>query len=505
MKKILDPTKIKKVLEKKYKKSRVGMCHGVFDLLHIGHIKHFEEAKKISDILIVSVTADEFVNKGPNRPAFSENLRMESLAALSCVDFVCLSDSATAIKNLKIIKPNFYIKGIEYKEIKNDLTGEIYNEIKAVKKMRSKIVYTKGITSSSSKIINQFLQNQTESQKIFLDRIKKLYSFKDIKHEIENFKKNTALVLGETIIDEYNFTEAIGKSGKEPNLVLRDLNSEQFIGGAAAIATNLAQFCKKVFFLTMIGNNSEYLKDIKKKLPKNVKLIFIKKRGSPTIIKKRYLDSISKNKLFGIYKINDEYLKYDQEKLLIKKYEKYEKKSDMIVVSDYGHGFITKKLSQKITNSKKFVALNAQINANNIGYHSLVNYKKINCVIINERELRHEMRDRTNDIKKLSIKFAYNQKVSDLIVTRGSEGAILYSSAQKKFFSCPPFAHKIIDKIGSGDSMLALSSIALKVSKNKKLSLLIGSLAAAESIKNFGNKKTIDRESLLKSISHILK
>ena len=63
----------KKIKDLKKNKKKIVLCHGVFDLLHPGHFKHFKTAKNYGDILIVSVTADNFVNKGPDRPAFNEN------------------------------------------------------------------------------------------------------------------------------------------------------------------------------------------------------------------------------------------------------------------------------------------------------------------------------------------------------------------------------------------------------------------------------------------------
>ncbi len=505
MNKILNTATLKNYLKKKFKSKSIGMCHGVFDVLHIGHIKHFEHAKKISDILVVSVTADDFVNKGPNRPAFNQNLRMQAVAALKDVDFVCLSNSKTAIKNLNILKPNYYIKGKEYKDVSNDVTGEIKNEINTLKKNRGKIYYTQGITSSSSMLLNKFFKNYSHDQEQFLSKIKKKSTFDSIKKLINNHEKTTALVVGETIVDQYNFTEAVGKSGKEPNLVLRDIKTEQYLGGAVAIAANLAQFCKKVYLLTLLGQNLEFAKDIRSKLPKNVSICFIKKKNSPTIVKKRYLDIFSKNKLFGVYKINDDILDLKEEKVLKEKFETFQKKSNLIVVSDYGHGFITRKISEKISNSKKFVALNAQINANNVGYHSLKNYKNINFVIINERELRHEFRDRNGNLKILIKNFCKKQKIQDLIVTRGSLGAILYNKSENSFYHCPAFADKVLDKVGSGDTMLTQSSMTLTNSKDRNLSLLLGSLAAAEAVKNFGNKNTITKENFLKSIQHLLK
>ena len=116
------------------------------------------------------------------------------------------------------------------------------------------------------------------------------------------------LVIGETIIDQYVFCDALGKSGKEPILVLREMESEEYLGGAAAICRHLSSFCKNVTLLSMIGEKKEYLKKIKTNLPKNIFFEYINKKNSPTIVKKRYLDHVGNNKVIGVYKINDENL-----------------------------------------------------------------------------------------------------------------------------------------------------------------------------------------------------
>ena len=87
-------------------------CHGVFDLLHIGHIKHLEAARQLGDLLVVTTTPDRFVNKGPHRPAFPEKLRAEALASLACVDFVAVTEWPTAVETIQIVRPSLYVKGI---------------------------------------------------------------------------------------------------------------------------------------------------------------------------------------------------------------------------------------------------------------------------------------------------------------------------------------------------------------------------------------------------------
>src|SRR5215510_1323536 len=91
---------------------KIVHCHGVFDLLHIGHIKHLEAARKLGDLLVVTLTPDRFVNKGPHRPAFPERLRAEALASLSCVSFVAVNEWPTAVETIERLRPNFYVKGV---------------------------------------------------------------------------------------------------------------------------------------------------------------------------------------------------------------------------------------------------------------------------------------------------------------------------------------------------------------------------------------------------------
>ncbi len=79
----------------------VGLVHGVFDFIHIGHIEHFREARKHCKKLIASVTTDKFVNKGPNRPAFSIKERVNFLKSISHIDEVLISNNETAIQSIK--------------------------------------------------------------------------------------------------------------------------------------------------------------------------------------------------------------------------------------------------------------------------------------------------------------------------------------------------------------------------------------------------------------------
>ncbi len=494
--------KIKKI---KSSGKKIGLCHGVFDLLHIGHINHFLEAKKHCDILVVSLTKDEFINKGPNRPVFKIENRLKFLSNLNCVDFVYVSNKNSAIDAIKNIRPNFYFKGPDYKVLKDDITGKIYQEIKEINKIGGKIIFTDSKTYSSSKILNENFDIFTNIQNRFIKKIKKKIEVKNLIKKLSILTKTKSLVIGEVIIDQYIFTNAIGKSGKEPVLMLNELRSEKYIGGSAAIANNLSGFCKKINLTSTIGENKDNLNFIKKKLSKNIKTYFVNKKNSTTILKTRYVDNINTNKIFGTYKFNDDLVDKREENKLIHYFKKLAVKSDLVVVSDYGHGMISERYAKTICKSKKFTALNAQINAANIGYHGLKKYRNLDFVIINESELRHELRNRHEDIKSLMIQLSTDKNIKYLTVTSGKSGALLYQKKKKKFFFCPAFASKVIDKIGSGDTMMAIMSLCLKEGIEEELSLFLGSLAAAISVENFANKAVLKNEDLIKTLQHILK
>ena len=127
-----------------------------------------------------------------------------------------------------------------------------------------RIIYTQDMTFSSTNLLNRYGNNKSNSQNLFIKKIKKNYTFLKIRKLIEDFKNIKVLIIGETIIDQYVFCEALGMSGKEPMLVLRNIKSEDYLGGAAAISRHLSSFCKDVSLLSMIGEKEEHLKEIKR-------------------------------------------------------------------------------------------------------------------------------------------------------------------------------------------------------------------------------------------------
>ncbi len=147
---------------------RVVLCHGTFDLMHTGHIRYLQRAKQEGDALLVTVTGDAYVNKGPGRPVFNEHLRAENLAALACVDFVAVNHAVSAVEALREIRPSIYAKGSDYRSHGDDVTGNIAREQEAVEAHGGHIFYTDEITFSASNLLNEHFNVFPPETKEFL-------------------------------------------------------------------------------------------------------------------------------------------------------------------------------------------------------------------------------------------------------------------------------------------------------------------------------------------------
>ncbi len=483
---------------------KVVHCHGVFDLLHIGHIKYLQAAKELGDILVVTLTPDKYVNKGPSRPAFPEVLRGESLMALDIVDFVGLNNWPTAIETIKQLKPDLYVKGPDYKQAKNDLTGNISKEAEAVRSVGGNMEFTDTPTSSSTELINQYLPVFTPEQQVYLDKIKTKYSEAEILGYFEKMTDLKVLLVGEIILDEYVYCTALGKSGKEPIIVTQKISQDMYAGGVLAVANHVSGFTKKARLFSYLGENGSYSNFIKNHIMDNVSMDCIRKSGSPTIVKRRYVDAYSKTKQFGVYEINDELISDQEEAEFCRRLEKSLPNYDMVIVTDYGHGLITPKVVDLITENAKFLAVNTQSNAANVGYYTIPRYRHSDFVSIHEGELRQEYRSRTRDIRELAQKLQAELNCKNMVITRGSYGSLSFANGDG-FIECPAFANKIVDRIGAGDTLLAMAALCRAVDMPMDLTLLMGNLAGAHAVATIGNETALSKVQMLKTVTTCLK
>lgn len=503
--KVIDIKSLKK-LKEKHKRKKIVLCHGVFDLLHVGHINYFQSAKKLGDILVVSVTEDKFVNKGPGRPAFTILNRVKFLKEINLIDYVCVSNDITSEKIIKNLKPDFYCKGIEYNVKKSYKDINLKKELKALKTIKGKYHTINEPSFSSSKYINENeLQNISSDCKKFVNSLRNEFQQSEINNFLDNIKDKKILILGETIIDKYITTEAIGKSGKEPMMVVQQKKKIKFLGGVGYIANLCSSFVKEVKMISFLGDRNSEKKYVLNKLNKKIKHHLLIKKNSPTITKTRYLDDYRKTKMLGVYELNDDLISKHEETKLYKILKSNLNKYDIIIVADYGHGIITEKIRNLIIKYSKKLFLNTQINSFNRGYHTVFKYKKMNSYIINESELRYELKDRSSSLEYLTKKLFKKISLKNIIVTRGRWGAKIFNSRNKNVISCPAFNENTIDTVGAGDTFFALFSLSLGSNVNKRIGLLISSLAASYSVDQLGNILTFNFNILKKHLSHIFK
>lgn len=135
----------------------IGLCAGCFDLIHSGHIEHFILAKSICATLVVSVTPDKFVTKGPGRPYFNHQDRAKIVDAIGCVDYVLCDiwDDRTAMTAIRHIKPAIYFKGLEYASKSTEIGSDIYDEVSLVKSLGGRTEFVSGKVFSSTALLSE--------------------------------------------------------------------------------------------------------------------------------------------------------------------------------------------------------------------------------------------------------------------------------------------------------------------------------------------------------------
>ncbi len=490
--------------EKRVKGKKIVLCLGVFDLLHPGHIRHLQEAKKFGDILVVAVTANKYVNKGPDRPVFTEELRMESVEAIECVDYVCLNNYSGGIEVIGQIKPHCYVKGVEYKEQDQDITGKIELERKEVERHQGKLVYTEDIVFSSSKLLNSYFNESSKEFKFYIKNFKLNYSINQVIECVDDLKNLNVLVIGDAIIDQYIYVDPMGVSGKGTHLVARCKDQDTFLGGSFAVANHVAAFTPNVTLLTAVGkesDTSDYLA-----LQKDINREFLYLEESQTLLKRRYVQRDGKNltKLFETYSSHDNHLNEFQEGQIETYLDKYASEFDLVIVCDFGNGLLSPKLNTAISKVPSFLSVNTQINSGNRGYHVVTKYDRADYISLNEPELRLTTHDLHSDLSILVSEVAESMKCSYISVTQGVNGVILYDQAQA-FSQVPALTQKVVDRVGAGDSYFALSSLAFAKGYDSKMAGFLGSTAAALDVQIIGNKKCVEKIPFLKYATTLLK
>jgi bifunctional ADP-heptose synthase (sugar kinase/adenylyltransferase) len=311
------------------------------------------------------------------------------------------------------------------------------------------------------------------------------------------------LLVGEAIIDEYHYCQAIGKSSKEPTLVVRMLSEERFAGGILAVTNHVAGFADGVGVVTFLGARAPDEEFVRERLPRHVEKMFLRRPEGGTIVKRRFVESYFLTKLFEVYDFADVPMSDAESDALCRSLRESLPRYDVVVVFDYGHGMLTQPAIALLCGGARFLAVNTQSNAGNLGFHTISRYPKADYVCIAEHELRLDMRSREGDLRGLAEDVIRRLGCSRLVVTRGSRGALCYDRGQG-FVDVPSFANKVVDRVGAGDAFLSVTALCAARDAPAELLGFVGNVVAADAVATVGHRTTTDRHALVERVGAVL-
>lgn len=491
------------MVKKNNKKKIIGLAHGVFDVLHSGHLLHFEECKKYCDTLIVSVTDDKYVKKGPNRPFFNSRERLRLLKSIKFVDKVLINKDFTPIKLINKIKPDYYFKGKDYINPSDDYTGNIIKEKKTVEKNGGRLFVTDTKLRSSSSIINKDFNGLGKDLIDSLNSINKQSIIKFFKNHKGIKSNKKILIFGEPIVDKYTYVETLGKSQKNQIISTKYKYQKVFGGGTMLVNSLFNKFFNKVDFLCVNNSYNNYF--YKKFLNKKTKKIFVNDLDAKITIKNRFVNYYRGERLFQINQNDDQRLSKKGEIKLINLLKKIIKRYHKIVLFDFGHGLVSQGILKFINKNKHKFFINCQSNSSNFGFNIAKKYNGGDTICVDEMEFRLCVGDKTSlvsDLIEKNIKFI--DKFKSFIITMGKQGCY-YVHKKKKYFV--PVVYKFArDTTGAGDIFFStLTSLSIISNLGIKEKILLSHIAAGIHFTEGSNFSDINIAVIEKIYSNLIK
>ena len=490
-------------LKKENKSKKVVHCHGVFDLLHHGHLKHFCLAKNYGDILVVTITPDRFVNKGPGRPHFTEAKRAEMLAALEVVDYVAINEAPTAIPAIGALKPDFFVKGPDYKNKDSDITGAILEEEDAVRSVGGKLVFTDDETDSSTRLINAFLSPWDEDQKKAIDDLKAGWSILDLLGLIDRMKGLKVLVIGEPIVDTYIFCQPENLSSKSPSISSRFISREDYAGGSLAIGRHLDALGCDVTLLYTHGGEDYFLDLLARYREETAcQVESVELRGIPTPRKTRYIEPFGAQRMFELIDVRHDQWEHADPSDFIEILSRHSISYDMTMVADFGHGLLEGPVLEQLNKAEGVIALNVQTNSENYGFNRFDKHEHYDYLSIDERECRLGMHDRSTPIEQLA-KQTYERIHKPFSITLGGRGSLYFDPDGKEYF-CPTYFREVIDTTGAGDAYFMMSSLLRGLGAFGIAIPFLSNLFAGLKTRIIGNSKAVQKVDLIRTVESLL-
>jgi rfaE bifunctional protein kinase chain/domain len=483
--KIKKPEEIAQLVGEPPRKRKVIMCHGVFDVVHPGHLRHLLYAKSKADVLIASLTADRHISKGRYRPHVPQELRAINLAAFEIVDYVIIDAEPTPLKNLALIKPDIFAKGYEYQA--SGLPLKTQDELEVIRSYGGEIIFTPGdYVFSSSQLIEAAPPSLRVEKLITLMEAADL-SFDKLRHTLDSLGGHRVHVVGDTIVDSFTYATMIGGQTKTPTISVLFDKKTDYIGGAGVVAEHLRAAGAEVAFSTVLGEDA--LKDfvleglskggvqcrpiIDKTRPTTNKNAIIS--GGYRLLKVDTLDNRS---------ISDEIV------LTLAKAIATEK-SEALVFSDFRHGMFNRRTIPTLTDAipeTMYKVADSQVASR---WGNITEFCGFDLITPNEREARFALGDQDSGIRPLAADLYDAAKCKTLILKLGDKGVLTCRhgdhQALDSFFVIDSFAERLVDGVGAGDALLAYATLSMLTSKCELTAAIIGTMAAACECEKDGN------------------
>lgn len=482
------------------RKKKVVMCHGTFDVVHPGHVRHLMYAKSKGDILVVSITGDKHIKKDAYRPYVPQELREINLAALEVVDYVIVDGEETPLKNLRSIKPDYFAKGFEY--VKGQVHPKTQEEIDVIESYGGEVLFSPGdFVRSSSALIN------IEPPAIEVERVMTLMdaeniNFDTLRETVESLKGLKVHVVGDTIVDSYTYCTPIGGGTKTPTMSLRYDRKDDYVGGAAIVAKHIKSAGAKVSFSTVLGEDHHakmVLDDLRKA---DIEVLDIIDKTRPTTNKNAFI--AGGYRLLKVDTVDNRSI--SDKTLTLMENSIRSTEADIVVFSDFRHGIFSKNSLNTLINSipkGAFKVADSQVASR---WGNIIDFKNFDLITPNEREARFSMGDQDSIVRDLAFDIKKVSKCKNLILKLGERGLIMCRDLppedQRSLFSVGNFTDHVSDAVGSGDALLSYACLALYATKNEAIAAILGSLAAAVECEYDGNIPVTPKD-ILKKISYL--
>ena len=472
-------------IRERYRDQTIVLCHGAFDLVHMGHLLHFEDARALGDLLVVTITGDKHITK-KRSVSFREDYRALQVASLQIVDFVAIVDEPSAVAALESLRPDVYVKGPEYSNLLLDRTSNIFREKALVESYGGRIHFTSGETFSSTKL-SHFLLSSTEASQdnpllrndrvMFRDVSGLGFALEEVKAFLASAARLRVCLIGETIIDEWVDVSVENISQKSRCVAGLETARVRQIGGAGIVALHLASFVREVHCFTNGLDQGE--------VPGNVKVSHL---AESPLVKTRFVDRVSGYPLF-----ESKQLSFTVQQTQLPSFDDY----DVVLLADFGHGlFDAAAVNRALAADRQaFVAAMVQVNSSNYGYNLATKYAGADYYSLNRTEAELCLHEQGQRLPMLVDRMAALLHCERLSVTDGANGAMVRMGQDR--FALPTLSTSIVDTIGCGDAHFALSSLAACLGLPARLVALAGGIAAAAMAQRRCNERPISEQEFL--------